>query len=149
MMFSVVKAIFFLHFFNAHVAMAFVLTSTFQFNIWILSNWFNNNKTIYIRGWPIVICTFWHENLWTCSFIELFPSRGLLKFEVNLIVQRPFFEGGGEGDKTWHFLCIDSIIPKVVPIISPCYSLSPMFQNHVEKSHFNLTTCPQKFHKQH
>ena len=36
-----------------------------------------------------------------------------------------------------------------VLIFSPRYSSSPMFQDPRNKSHFNIQTCPWKFHNQH
>jgi len=43
---------------------------------------------------PIMVCTFWHENLRRCSTIELFPSSGSHKihdhFQANLSGQRSY-----------------------------------------------------------
>ena len=55
-----------------------------------------------------MLCTFWNENFWRCSSIELFPSSGSQKhfliFHVNLIGRRSFL-----GIKHGISVCIPSI----------------------------------------
>ena len=61
--------------------------------------------------------------LLSCSHL-VDHTRIMLDFHVNLIGPRSFWR-----DKTWHLLCISSF---------NCYSSSPVFQDPMNKSHFNL-----------
>ena len=80
-------------FFNVHIEMAFVLTSTVQFNIW------NNIHTPQCKVASLLWFAHWHENLWRCSIIESFPPSGSYKHSTHfpseidwdLIGQRSFW----------------------------------------------------------
>jgi hypothetical protein len=52
-------------------------------------------------GYLVVLCKFWHENLWGCSTIEFFPSSGshkhLVAFPSELDRSKVF-----SGDEKWH-----------------------------------------------
>ena len=107
---------------------------------------------------PIVIYTFWHENLWCAQLLNgshlVDHTSILLIFQVSLIGQR-FFLGGKK--KTWHFLvhppsfnCHSLKIQRVIHahLFSPNNS-SLMFENPTDRSRFHLKACPWKFPNQH
>ena len=70
-------------------------------------------------GQPIIICIFWHENLWKCLIIELFPFKWITPptyFTYELDWSKVFVEWIKHGI----FLCITSFhcynlkIPRVI-----------------------------------
>ena len=102
-------------FFDVHVEMAFVLTSTSQSNIWMLSNWLEiMGQFTYSKRKVASLLWFAHygmrscgdAQLWSCSHLVDYKSL-MLNFQVNLIGQRTFW-----GDKPWHFLVHRFFHPK-------------------------------------
>ena len=95
-----------------------------------------------------MVCTFWPENWWRCSTVELFPSSGSHKHSIPMdLIGQGLLGGIKQGIFLYviSFNCYDLRNQVVAhaqffPWISSC----PMFQDPMNNFHFNLNTCPWK-----
>ena len=120
------------------------------FKIW------NNLHTPNAR-WP----TYFDLRTLTWEFVEMLtywvvPIQVITQASHSFNIWIWLVKGLFQWIKHGIFLCIISSIAKIwrsqglfVLNVSPCYSSSPMFQDPTVKSHFDLKTCPWKFHNQH
>ena len=105
--------------FDVYVEMAFVLTLIVHFNYWTFFNFLRNSLHICgqnmgqityskckVSSLYIVVCTICHENLWSWSTRELFPSSGSHKHYAHFLVEFDWSKVLFLGIKYAIFVCI-------------------------------------------
>jgi hypothetical protein len=108
------------------------------------------------RGQTIMLNTFWLRKFWRCSTIKFFPSTKWITRAFYLIsMQIRLVEGLSLGIEYGISTCTPSFKSSNMYMYGtihehfPKNRSSPMFQEHIDLSHFKLTTCPCNIHNQH